>query len=54
MTKNCTIKFRCTDKLKNMTEGRARLYAEGNVSRWITYCLENAPPKILKQKAKKK
>ncbi len=43
------IVIRISEKEKNHAQMRADLYADGNLSKWARYCLENPHPKFLKK-----
>lgn len=51
-TKETFIKVRMTKKQKNKAQIRADLYADGNLSLWVRYCIDNPKPKILKKKSR--
>ena len=44
------IQIRISEKEKNKAQIRANLYFEGNLSKWLRYCLENVNVKKLKRK----
>lgn len=46
--KDVHVHFRVTKKELNMLKGRAKLYADGNLSKWILHCVQEYRPRFLK------
>lgn len=42
------LKVRYSEELKNKTIIRAKMYAGGDVSKWVRHCLDNYEPKVIK------
>jgi hypothetical protein len=43
------VKWRTTKQKKNRLIGLAKMYAQGNLSRWLEYVTESYNPKFLKE-----